>query len=293
MNSKLISILALAAVLLAGMCGFWLASGPEEPVKAVSTGNAPAKKERVKNKRPKRVASRSAKNKESEQRIDTSRKIGVRLVSQDEEDALTGPLKALLDELRAAGEAGDKAKVLKIVNMLQKSEEWPDGIPKALHLAALEELTEFGGDTASELFGYLECLDPEVREETYGALEEAVSDTRLSDFERSKLIIEFSKYVADPDTLESFFDEIGMSMRNSVAADTIIGVMKSGTAAAKIALKEAIEEVTDDETGSYDTPEKMEQWKKENPDDDDDAEEYAGDPDEDDDDDDDGDGDDD
>lgn len=200
---------------------------------------------------------------------------------KDEESLLTDAYRKLLEELRAVADPLDRQRLLALVRRMQDSDEWPDGIPSILHMAAIEALEELGADGAAELSGYLESGDAEVREEAMDAIVDAVDDETMSDMEKSEMIKQFARFLKDDDALDSLFDIIDMDMRNSVQADTIKDVLENGTPEArKKLLEETIPEVIDveDALGPEEAKVAVDEWLKENPDDEDDAEEYAGTP---------------
>ncbi len=200
---------------------------------------------------------------------------------KDEEANLTDAYKKLLQELRDVIDPLDRKKLLALVHRMQSSEEWPDGIPSILHEAAIEALSELGADGASELAGYLESGDADVREDAMDAIIESVDDDALSDREKSEMIKSFARCINDADALESLFDIIDMDMRNSVQIDTMKVVLVTGTSAAKQKiLEETLPEVIDSEDPIKleDANRLMDEWFAENPDGEDDETDYAGTP---------------
>lgn len=290
MKNRFLTGVAVAA-LLCGVAALVYFTGPsvdevvESPTPKVSTTQKPSAV-----KSPKRTS----KNRDKELLVPVKGAPGSYKIElpKDEEASLTDAYRKLLNELRNVTDPLDRKKLLELVQRMQKSDEWPDGIPSILHMAAIEALSEMGADGASELAGYLESGDADVREEAMDAIVDSVDDDTLSDREKAEMIKNFSRYVNDPDALESMFDIIDMDMRNSVQYETLVDILKNGTPAAKDRLmKETIPEVIDledDLQSPQDALQKLDEWVKENPDDEDDDETYAGtpkDPDDDDDDD--------
>ena len=73
--------------------------------------------------------------------------------SRDEIDGLPEEFRKIFEELQAALDADDWKRTVKIVQRMQNSAEWPDGIPSALHHAAIEMLKWFGSHAAPALVG--------------------------------------------------------------------------------------------------------------------------------------------
>ena len=194
-------------------------------------------------------------------------------LESEDEALLSAEQKAILAEIRKALDEENKKDVLRLVQKLQSSKEWPDGIPKAIKMAAIEALGWFGSSCLPEIVGFLADADAEVIESTIERFEEALSDIDMSDFERSKVLISAAKVIKDPDAMDLMMFELN-NMRHSVAVDTIKQIMATGGDAAKSILRENIEFYTGEE--GLDTPEKLDGWLKENPDGEDDEEFYGG-----------------
>ena len=156
---------------------------------------------------------------------------------------------------------------------MQKSDEWPDGIPKAVKMAAIEAMGWFGLGCLPEIVGFLADGDQEVVQSTLEKLEEAISDMDLSDRDRSSILMQVAKVVNDSDTMDSILFELN-NMRHSVAVATIKELMVSGSDATKSVLPDNVEFYTGEE--GLDTPEKLDKWLEENPDDEDDEDYYGG-----------------
>ena len=193
-------------------------------------------------------------------------------LDEDDESKLNDEQRKTINAIRLALDNDDRKTVLQLVQTLQKSEEWPDGIPKSIKMAAIEALGWFGSSCLPELAGFLADADSEVVEAAIERFEEMLSDIDLSDRERSKILVQASKVIDDSDAMDSMLSELN-NMRHSVAIETIKQLMAEGGAATKSILTEAIEFYTGEE--GLDTPEKLDKWLKENPDDEDDEEFYG------------------
>ena len=192
----------------------------------------------------------------------------------DDEDNLNEEQKKLLARIREALDNNDKKTVIRLVQKMQKSDEWPDGIPKAVKMAAIEAMGWFGVECLPEVLGFLADSDHEVVELTLERLQEAVSDITISDRERAKILVELGKVVPDADTMDTMLFELN-NMRHSVAAAAIKELMATGNDATKQALPDNVEFVTGEE--NINTPGKIDKWLAQNPDDEDDEELYGGD----------------
>lgn len=198
-------------------------------------------------------------------------------LSQDEEAGLSDILKKLLQELREASDAEDNKALFQIIARMQKSEDWPDGIPSILHEEAIEALSWIGSDALAELIRYLESGDESVREAAMDALQDMLSDPDKSDRDRSSMLksaLPFLNSLSDLDALDDIFSDI-VDMRNSVQAETLIYLLENGSENVKEALKDTIEMVIGEEDSA--TVEKIKEWaaQEENKDDPDDEDYYG------------------
>ena len=247
---KKISVVALIAVAaIAGAFVFWGKNSGKPPAKPkVAVKSRPHRKPRVQRGRPVRPA--GIVKKEDEVAKEEAKKPTFSFDDDDEANL----------------------KVMKLVQKLQKSPEWPDGIPKSIKMAAIEALGWFGVSCLPELAGFLADADDEVVDAAVEQYEDMLSDYDLSDRERAEILVQAVKCISDSDALDSMLFELN-NMRNSVAVQTIKRVMAEGNAQSKALLPECIEFVTGEE--GLDTPEKLDKWLQENPDDDDDEETYG------------------
>ena len=265
-------IVPWAALVCLGVCAvlsFWpqkegpLTDKPKTPrVKVTKKHNIPRKKLRAKDDA--RLVANSSKESEKKPSFE---------IDDDDEAALNAEQRKLIQAIRDALDAEDKKEVLKLVQRLQTSKEWPDGIPKSIKMAAIEALGWFGASCLPELAGFLADSDEEVVEAAVEKYEDALDDPDLSDRERSVILIQAAKVVNDSDAMDAMLSALD-DMRNSVAVETIKALMASGNQTTKSLLADAIEDVTGEE--NIDTPEKLDAWLKENPDDEDDEEFYGG-----------------
>ncbi len=271
--------------MLCALGAFWAFHGERVP-----EGDGPGKPQKVKvrpNKnvpKVRRSATRIAKNgrskgdaiKGSPDAVKGSPKVKrdkpTFALDDDDESKLTEVQRSIIEAIRAALDAENKKEVLKLVQGLQKSPEWPDGIPKSIKMAAIEALGWFGKSCLPELAGFLGDADPEVVEFATDKYSEMLSDIELSDYERAEILVAASKIINDSEAMDSMLSEVN-NMRHSVAVNTFKTLWKEGNAATKQVLPDNIEFYTGEENIS--TPEKLDKWLKENPDDEDDDEFYG------------------
>jgi len=194
-------------------------------------------------------------------------------LDDDDEANLNEEQRKTIEAIRAALGENNRKTVLKLVNKLQKSPEWPDGIPKSIKMAAIEALGWFGSSCLPELAGFLADADGEVVEAAIDRYQEMLGDFDLSDRERADILVEASKIIDDADAIDSMLFELN-NMRHSVAVDAIKRLMADGNSATKTVLPDSVEFYTGEE--GLDSPEKLDEWLEQNPDDEDDEEFYGG-----------------
>lgn len=191
----------------------------------------------------------------------------------EEEKGLTAEMVKTLRFLRDVSDHENKSEVIRVVQELQKSKGWLDSVPKSVRLAAIEALGWFGSSCLPEAVGFLGDMDEEVADCAMSQFEEAVGDLDKSDIERSGILVMASQVVTDSDAMDSMLMELN-NMRNSVAAETVKQLWLNGNATTQKLLPEMVESVTGEE--GIDTPEKLDAWLAENPDDEGDEEFYGG-----------------
>lgn len=192
-------------------------------------------------------------------------------IGDEEEKKLTDEQRRIIEEIRAALAADDFKTLMRLVRKMQASDEWPDGIPKAVKLAAIDALGWFGGNCLPELVGFLADADRDVIDATTDAWEDAIAECE-SDREVSAQVKFAATLVTNSESMDSILSEIS-NMRNSVAIDTIKAVLDKGNDVAK----KQVQEIIDDFTGTegMKTAEELDKWLEEHPDDPDDEEMYG------------------
>ena len=275
-NITLVGLFVGAALAIVSVILFWpsdvvIEKTPTQTNTTNTTKNPPKRTPRVR-----KVTSKEDPGEKVETASSHSRPL-FELEDADEK-ALTDAQRRLLEELRRLSDAEDKKGLYKLISRMQKSEEWPDGIPSVLHEEAIEALQWIGSDALPDLFGYLECGDENIREQAMDALQEMLCDPDKSDYDRSamlKSVLPYLNTMTDTDALDDIFSDI-MEMRNSVKGETLIHLLENGSATVKEALADTIEMVTGEE--DYTTADQIRKWMEdpENADDPDDDDFYGG-----------------
>lgn len=192
-----------------------------------------------------------------------------------DEAALTAEQRALIEAIRKALDEDDHKTVLALVQKLQKSKEWPDGIPLPIRRAALEAVSWIGIAALPEIAGFLGDGDREVVSDAVDAYESALVEAN-GDRELASIVTAAAAVIDDADAMESILMSLN-EMRPSVAVATIKQIWATGTDAAKAALREAVEFLTGEE--NITTPEQLDEWYNDPSGDncdDEDAEEFYG-----------------
>lgn len=189
-----------------------------------------------------------------------------------EEENLTALQRKLLEEIRAALRQDDYRKLMRLVHKMQASDEWPDGIPKAIKKAALDALGWYGSKCLPEIVNFLGDADAEVVADATSQWEDAIAECD-GDREIAKQVQLAARVVNESESMESILEE-AQNMRHSVAVETFKDVLANGNALAKEMVLEQISDYTNDETIT--TAEQLDEWLEANPDDPGDEEMYGG-----------------
>jgi len=266
-------IIIVTAVALGAVSFVIYNAGKEEPEtpQKMDVGK-PGKKNEIDKKRPNRKRVRPAR-KERVESTSTKKPKPTFDLPDDEEAKLNEEQRALIAEIRRALDSNDEKKLCALVQKMQASNEWPDGIPRSIRLTAIEALGWFGATCLPEIAKFLEDGDEEVLQSAIDKYQEALSDFDLSDRERSIILLEAAKFINDADALDSMLFELN-NMRHSVAVSTLKNLMKIDNAALKSILPDNIDFYTGEE-GMY-SPQMLDQWLVDNPDDEFDEEFYGG-----------------
>lgn len=276
--SKIKTILVLALALALGGALVWMFAfrsekRPDDAKTFVSKKNVKAKEKVVK-----RPIVRSVRRKVKKSSAVAVKKPGFE-IGDEAEKLLTEEQRKLLEEIRAALRNDDYKTLMRLVHKLQTSEEWPDGIPKPIKMAALKALGWYGGKCLTEIMGFLADLDREVVDRAVNEWDNAIAELDHDvdwpgELGIASNIRNAAKVVTNAETMDSILSEIHSSLRHSVAVKTIKEIMSSGNNVAKSRLPDVIENLTgkDDIT----TSQQLDEWLKQNPDDADDDFMYGG-----------------
>lgn len=274
MNSNVKMALIVVAALALGAGSMWVFMGgganeAKDPGKTLVS-------RRVKEKKPaaKTGSLRSKKKGATATKVAISNQKRLKpsfALGDEEEKKLTDEQRRIIEEIRAALAADDFKTLMRLVREMQASKEWPDGIPKAVKLAAVDALGWFGGNCLPELVGFLADADRDVISATVDAWEDAIAECE-GDKEVAEQVKFASKVVADSESMDSILSEIS-NMRHSVGIETIKEVLKSGNETAK----SQIQDIIDDFTGEKGlaTEQQLDEWLEKNPDDPGDEEMYG------------------
>ena len=193
----------------------------------------------------------------------------------DEESKLTSAQKALLDELQDAVDDESLRRVARIVKSIQDQyfKGGDKAIPPYMREQAVEALSWFLPDSLAELIGFMADSNPEVLEDVMKNFTEGIDDAELSDRELADIFKKIAPLIEDDDAIDAILMGIENDMRNSVAVDTYKVLSQIGSEAIKQRLVESMQDFTGEDDIS--TPEQLDAWLKENPDDEDDEEFYG------------------
>jgi len=271
----IVSVVALVAI-VAAVAFFVLRGGESEELQ-----NKPKISERPRDKRGDRVrrgqrsVREDVRKKEAVEsgEVKVAKKKPTFVLDDNDEANLNEEQRKTIEAIRAALGENNRKMVLKLVHKLQKSPEWPDGIPKSIKMAAIEALGWFGSSCLPELAGFLADADGEVVEAAIDRYQEMLGDFDLSDRERADILVEASKIIDDAEAMDAMLFELN-NMRHSVAIETIKRLMSEGNSATQTVLPDNVEFYTGEE--NMNSPEKLDQWLKENPDDEGDEGFYGG-----------------
>lgn len=262
--TKHIKLIIIALALVGAVAvGFYFMGGSKEQT---DDEVATTEKAKIRQKMETRKAKKEARKKARAQRNEQKTKIGQTAKTEkvrpslalDEEDeaTLSTEQRALVESIQKALDDDNRAQVLKLVQNLQKSKDWPTNIPLAIRRAALEATSWFGIDALPEIAGFLADDNEEIRSDAINAYDNTLIEAN-GDREKSIIVTSAATVVKDADAMDSLLMSLN-EMRPSVAVETIKTIWKTGTDEAKTALKDAVEFLTGEE--NIDTPEKLDQW---------------------------------
>ncbi len=257
----------LVTALGVGVAVYAFSSSPEPDQRVEETKTE--KKTRKKKRAPK-VSAKRADVKAANASTNNAKKADL-----DEESKLTSAQKALLDELQEALDDESLRHVAKIVEKIQNQyrQGGDDAVPPYMREQAIKALSWFLPDSLAELIGFMADSNPEALEDVMKNFTEGIDDVKLSDRELADIFKKIAPLIKDDDAIDAILMGIENDMRNSVAVDTYKILSKIGTVPIKQRLVESMQDFTGEDDIS--TPEQLDAWLKENPDDEDDEEFYG------------------
>ncbi len=271
----LIGCVVLVALLVTGILAFVFLNGAPSPEKKKAPAAAEAKKNKRKNaskrqprKEGKKVKQRAALSTDSERSPEQD-------LEDDDEKSLSDAQRALLNELQEALDDESLRRVAKIVKNIQ--DEYRKGgdaaVPPYLREQAVEALSWFLPDSLAELIGFMADSNPDVLEDVMKNFTEGIDDAELGDRELADIFKKIAPLIQDDDAIDAILMGLENDMRNSVAVETYKEIFRTGSEAIKERLIESMQDFTGED--DITTPEQLDSWLKENPDDEDDESFYG------------------
>ena len=271
----LIGCVVLVALLVTGILAFVFLKGAPSPEKKKAPAAAEAKKNKRKKaskrqprKEGKKVKQRAALSADSERSPEQD-------LEDDDEKSLSDAQRALLNELQEALDDESLRRVAKIVKNIQ--DEYRKGgdaaVPPYLREQAVEALSWFLPDSLAELIGFMADSNPDVLEDVMKNFTEGIDDAELGDRELADIFKKIAPLIQDDDAIDAILMGLENDMRNSVAVETYKEIFRTGSEAIKERLIESMQDFTGED--DITTPEQLDSWLKENPDDEDDESFYG------------------
>ena len=196
-------------------------------------------------------------------------------MEDDGEKALSDAQRALLDELQEALDDESLRRVATIVKKIQ--DDYRKGgdaaVPPYMREQAVEALSWFLPDSLAELIGFMADSNPDVLEDVMKNFTEGIDDAELSDRELAAIFKKVAPVIEDDDAIDAILMGLENDMRNSVAVETYKEIFKTGSEAIKQRLVESMQDFTGED--DITTPEQLDTWLKENPDDEEDEDFYG------------------
>lgn len=180
-----------------------------------------------------------------------------------EEEKLTEEFKSILRELQKVLDSNDHEGIFRLCRNLQARMFAGEQIPPAVVRRMLQALRCTGSSGISEAIGFLGSGDPEVQQEVYSQVNDALMDFSLGDRAMADALVAVAKVADDADAMQSMYMRFDW-MRNSVFVDAATRIMDTGSPVAKATLNEAIQAHTN--TDEVPTKDSLQQWGKDNPD---------------------------
>lgn len=193
----------------------------------------------------------------------------------DEFDGLSEEMKELMVSLQDALDREDRHTVSKLAEKILEiqREKGESAVPVTVREHVVDAIGWFLPETLSDLVGFMADSDPDVLDEVMSQFEESLDSSVLGDRELSAIVKTMSKVIKDDDALDALFFCVESDMRNSIVVDTYLDMLANATDECKARIWSSVEDFTGED--GIDTPDKLKQWLKENPDDEDDEDFYS------------------
>lgn len=194
---------------------------------------------------------------------------------ENDETALTETQKSLLVELQRALDDENYRRVAEIATNIMHlyNKEGDAAIPPNMREKVVEALSWFLSNSLAELLGFMTNSNPGMLEDVIKTFSESTSSVTPGDRELARVFKQVAPHIKDDDAIDAILMGIENDMRNSVAIDTYKEILRTGSKAIKQRLVESMQDFTGEDNIS--TPEQLDAWLKENPDDEDDEEFYG------------------
>ena len=248
----LVPIVAAIALIVAAI---WFMSGSDSPARDEGRQTLRSRKILERKQKPKKERKLSRLKKENTaKKIPGLPKVKPDFLDNPEEIAkLTEEMKKMFLELQNALDLDDRKKVYSLVHKLQLMDEWPDGIPKSVKLKALQALSWFGAEGIAEAIRFLEDSDQEVAKSALETFESQLNDSwGLGDKALAQTLVNVSRINMaqfDSSELLEFYNSIYAgsfaNMRDTVKAQTVLDILKTGSPNAVEAIEKSWDTLLD------------------------------------------------
>lgn len=183
-----------------------------------------------------------------------------------DEQKLTELAKKVIDELQTVMISRDLPKLKEMIAQIMANPRAFLGmaaVPVAVRQAMVSALGACGGPALESLMDFMTDPDPAVAKSATQSFELSIQDPKLSDRERSVLVIGAAEMINDPLEMTCLLANLS-KMRHSVWVETVSAINETGTDAARSQLAERIHFYT----GDYDIQsiEELPEWLEKNPD---------------------------
>ena len=272
----LIGCVALAALLVTGILAFVFWNGTPSPEKKKKAPAAAVARKSKRNNGPKRQPRKAGRRVSQSAPLSAdSGRTSAQDMEDDDEKSLSPAQRQLLNELQEALDDESLRRVAEKVKKIQ--DEYRKGgdaaVPPYMREQAVEALSWFLPDSLAELIGFMADSNPDVLEDVMKNFTEGIDDAELGDRELADIFKKIAPLIEDDDAIDAILMGLENDMRNSVAVETYKEIFKTGSEAIKERLIESMQDFTGED--DITTPEQLDAWLKENPDEEDDEDFYG------------------